>query len=104
LIQVWDFFGYGPFNTERMHAGKPMRDRQWQDFGHFNVEIGMAAFDAIYLGRTGYGTRVTVDNFDELVARTEEERRAFLAANPWVGPELDELVKRTRTLIEATRR
>ena len=104
LIQVWDFFNYGPMNTERMHAGKPMRDRLWQDFGHFNVEIGTAVFDAIYLGRSGYGTRVTVDNFDQLVVRTEEERRAFLAANPWVGPELDELVKRTRTLTKATRR
>jgi hypothetical protein len=103
-IQVWDFFGYGPLNTERMHAGKPMRDRLWQDFGHFNVEIGTAAFDAIYLGRTGYGTRVTVDNFDPLVARTEEERRAFLASNPWVSPELDELVRRTRALTKAKRR
>lgn len=104
LIQVWDFFGYGPLNTERMHAGKPMRDRLWQDFGHFNVEIGTAAFDAIYLGRTGYGARVTVDNFDQLVARSEEERRTFLEANPWVSPELDELVRRTRAQKEATRR
>jgi hypothetical protein len=101
LVQVWDFFDYGPLNTERMHAGKPMRDRLWQDFGHFNVEIGTAAFDAIYLGRSGYGTRVTVDNFDRLVARTEGERTAFLAANPWVRPELDELVRRTRALKES---
>jgi len=100
-VQVWDFFGYGPLNTERMHAGKPMRDRLWQDFGHFNVEIGTAAFDAIYLGRIGYGTRVTVDNFDQLVARTEEERTAFLVANPWVEPELDELVRRTRAMMDA---
>jgi len=103
-VQVWDFFGYEPWNTERMHAGKPMRDRLWQDFGHFNVEVGTAVFDAIYLGRAGYGTRVTVDNFDALVARTEEERRTFLAVNPWVSPELDELVRRTRALAEAKRR
>ncbi|MEO8738339.1 MAG: hypothetical protein ABI537_01400 [Casimicrobiaceae bacterium] len=101
LIQIWDFFGYGPLNAERMHAGKPMRDRLWQDFGHFNEEIGTAAFNAIYLGSTGYGTRVTVGNFDELVARTEEERRAFLAANSWVAPELRELVLRTRAMSQA---
>lgn len=104
LIQVWDFFGYGPLNAERMHAGKPMRDRLWQDLGHFNEEIGTVAFDAIYLGTGGYGTRVTVDNFDELVARTENERRAFLATNPWVTPELFELVRRARAMPAARRR
>ena len=31
-----------------------------------------AAFDAIYLGPTDYGARVTVDNFDVLIARSEE--------------------------------
>jgi len=98
LIQVWDFFGYGPQNTERMHAGKPMRERQWQDFGHFNEEVGAAAFDAIFLGDTRYGTRVTVANFDQVVARTEEERRVFLAANEWVLPELSELMRRARAL------
>jgi hypothetical protein len=104
LVQVWDFFGYGPLNAERMHAGKPMRDRLWQDFGHFNVEIGTAAFNAIYLGAGDYGTRVTSDNFDQLVARTEDERRAFLAANPWVAPELVELVRTTRALPPPRRR
>jgi hypothetical protein len=104
LIQVWDFFGYGPLNAERMHAGKPMRDRLWQDFGHFNEEVGTAAFNAIYLGTEGYGTRVTVNNFDQLVARTEYERRAFLATNPWVTPELVELVRRARALSPARRR
>jgi hypothetical protein len=81
-----------------------MRDRLWQDFGHFNVEIGIAAFNAIYLGAEGYGMRVTVDNFDQLVARTEDERRAFLANNPWVTPELVELVSTTRALPPPRRR
>ena len=97
-IQVWDFFGYGRLNTERLHAGKPMRDRLWQDFGHFNEEVGAAAFDAIFLGDTHYGARVTVGTFDQLVARTEEERQAFLAANAWVVPELNELVQRARAM------
>ena len=63
-----------------------------------------AAFDAIYLGPTDYGARVTVDNFDVLIAHSEEYRRAFLAANPWLWPERYELVRRTRVLKEATRR
>jgi hypothetical protein len=97
-IQIWDFFGYSPLNTERLHAGKPMRSRLWQDFGHFNEEVGSAAFDAIFLGDTHYGTRVTAGSFDQLVARTEEERQAFLEANAWVIPELNELLQRTRAL------
>jgi len=95
-IQIWDFFGYGPLNTERVHAGKPMRNRLWQDFGHFNEEVGTAAFDAIFSGDTHYGARVTVGSFDQLVARTEQERQAFLEANEWVVPELNELVHRAR--------
>jgi hypothetical protein len=97
-IQIWDFFGYGPLNAERLHAGKPMRNRLWQDCGHFNEEVGSVAFDAIFLGDTNYGARVTVDTFDQLVARTEEERQAFLATNEWVVPELNELVQRARAM------
>ena len=95
-IQIWDFFGYGPLNTERMHAGTAMRDRLWQDFGHFNEEVGAAAFDAIFLGDARYGAQVTVANFDQFVARTEEERRAFLATNEWLEAELNELLQRAR--------
>jgi hypothetical protein len=97
-IQVWDFFGYGPLNSERLHAGKPMRDRLWQDLGHFNNEVGAAVFDAVFSGDTRYGTRVTVANFDQFVARTERERDTFLMTNEWFVPELIELVQRTRTI------
>lgn len=97
-IQIWDFFGYGPLNTERIHAGKLMRDRLWQDLGHFNEEVGAAAFDSIFLGDTRYGAQVTVDNFDQFVVRTEQERQEFLASNDWIVPELSELVQRTRAM------
>ena len=97
-IQIWDFFGYGPLNSERLHAGKPMRDRLWQDLGHFNDEVGAAVFDAIFSGDTRYGARVTVANFDRFVARTERERDAFLMTNEWFVPELIELVRRTQVI------
>ena len=85
-------------NGERVHAGKAARDRLWQDSIHFNEEVGGAAFDAIYSGRPGYGARVTVENFDELIVRREDERRQFLADNPWLPEELDEIVRRARSL------
>ncbi len=99
-IQIWDFFGYGPLNTERVNAGKPMRDRLWQDLGHFNNEIGTTVFDAIFSGDTRYGARITLANFDQFVTRTELEREAFLKANDWFVPELTELVRRTRAIPE----
>ena len=97
-VQVWQFSDYAPINGERIHAGKPARDRLWQDAIHFNEEVGVGVFDAIYSGGPRYGARVTVDNFDELVARSEDERRSFLADNPWVRQELDELARRVSGL------
>jgi len=101
-IQVWQFADYAPINGERIHAGKAARDRLWQDSIHFNEEVGAAAFDAIYSGQPRYGARVTVENFDELIARREDERRQFLADNPWLPEEFDEIVKRARGLDGAT--
>ncbi len=100
-IQVWQFADYAPMNGERIHVGKPARDRLWQDPIHFNEEVGVAAFDAIYLGVPGYGARVTAANFDELIARREDQRREFLADNPWVPQELDETVRRARNIGDA---
>jgi hypothetical protein len=97
-IQVWEFGDYAPMNGERIHAGRPARDRLWQDLIHFNEEVGVAVFDAIYFGAPGYGAQVTAENFDELVARSEDERRQFLADNPWVPQELNEMVRRASGL------
>ena len=97
-VQVWQFADYVPMNGERIHAGKPGRDRLWQDSIHFNEEVGAAVFDAIYLGTPSYGAQVTVDNFDQLVTRSENARSQFLADNSWVAQELDEMVRRARGL------
>ncbi len=100
-IQVWQFSDYSPRNGERIHLGKPARDRLWQDLIHFNEEVGVAVFDAIYFRVPGYGAQVTVDNFDQLVAQSDDERRQFLADNPWVPQELDETVRRAKALAGA---
>ena len=97
-IQVWQFADYAPINGERIHAGKAARNRLWQDSIHFNEEVGVAAFDAIYSGGRSYGARIAIENFDELIARHEDERRQFLADNPWLPEELDEVVRRARSL------
>jgi len=93
-IQVWEFWDYSTLNGEKIHAGKPARDRLWQDSIHFNHELGDVVFDAIYRGRPGYGAQVTVANFDDLPTRGEEQRSKFLAANPWVAEEFDEVKRR----------
>ena len=93
LIEVWDFHGYRDANAERVHAGKTMRERLWQDSGHFNHEVGAIAFDAIFSAGRAYGQRVEMRSFDVLVEATERERREYLARNPWVGQELQELAR-----------
>ncbi len=93
LIQVWDFNGYRDANGEQVHAGKKMPERLWQDSGHFNHEIGTIMFDSIYSGGTAYGSPVTRQNFDERIATSERERQAFIAANPWLHSELNELAR-----------
>lgn len=103
-VYVWQFAGYAPMNGERVHAGKPKRDRLWQDLIHFNEEVGVAVFDAIYRGVPRWGARVTVENIDEVIARSEDERKLFLAHNPWVQPELEEIVWRARALSAQSRR
>ena len=92
-VEVWDFHGYRDANAERVHAGKAMRDRWWQDNGHFNHEVGAAAFDSIFSAGRAYGHRVDTRNFDGLVEAVERERSDFLARNPWVEPELYELAR-----------
>jgi hypothetical protein len=92
-VEVWDFHGYRETNAERVHAGKAMRERWWQDNGHFNHEVGAAAFNSIFSARRGYGHRIDTGDFDSLVASIERERSDFLARNPWVEPELYELAR-----------
>ena len=53
--------------------------------------------DAIYFGNAGYGDRVTVSNFDELVARREAERNRFLTENPWLRQDLEIIARRVAT-------
>ncbi len=90
-IEFWSFVAYREINAERVHAGIAMRDRMWQDDGHFNPEVGKLAFDAIFGPHSAFGYRVRTRDFDRIVAASEDERQAFLAKNPWVHEELDQL-------------
>ena len=93
-VEVWAFYGYHPLNGERIRAGKPMRDRLWQDGGHFNEEIGAAVFDAMYSGKHGFGAMVTAQNFDQRVTEVEAQRRAFRSNNGWLDEELAEIARK----------
>lgn len=96
-VQVWDFSSYVPLNAERVFDGRPGRDRLWQEILHFNEKVGGAAMDSIYFGNSGYGDRVTVRNFDDLVARREADRNRFLIENPWLRQDLDVIARRLAT-------
>jgi len=100
LVEVWDFYGYRDINAERVRAGIPMAQRLWQDAGHFNHEVGSAAFDAIFTAGAAapyrYGRRVSTREFDRYLEDSEHERRTFLAGRLWVQQELDELARSSR--------
>lgn len=98
LVQFWDFFSYVPLTGERLHSGKLMRDRLWQDAGHFNNEVGAKVFDAIYGAAPDFGVEVTVANFDRVAVAVEAQRADFLARNPWVAQEIAEIFERARRL------
>lgn len=102
--QVWDFSAYVPLNAEPPRNGKPRRDRLWQEMLHFNEQVGGTAFDAIYLDDPRYGDRVTVDNFEEFIARREAERNRFLVENPWVRQEFNVIAQRVATASPEPRR
>ena len=71
-----------------------MRDRLWQDGGHFNEEIGAAVFDAMYSGKHGFGAMVTAQNFDQRVTEVEAQRRTFRSSNGWLDEELAEIARK----------
>jgi len=98
LTQVWDFETYVPTNAERLDGRSPGPDLLWQEAQHFNQAVGAAAMDAIYRGKPGYGDRVTVGNFRELVERREVERVRFLETNPWVREEFETFAGRVATV------
>jgi hypothetical protein len=93
LVELWDFHTYRDVSAERVHSGKPMPDRSWQDSGHFNHAVGAIAFDSIFSGGHAYGHKVVLQDFDRLIDETERERREFLQRNPWVREELFELAR-----------
>ena len=97
-IQVWQFADYAPMNGERIHAGKAGARPAVAGFNTLQRGGRCRRVRCHLFGAPGYGARVTVENFDELVARREDERRQFLADNPWVPQELDEMIRRARSL------
>ena len=93
LVELWDFHTYRDVSAERVHAGKAMAERLWQDSGHFNHEVGAITFDSIFSGGTAYGRKVVLRDFERLIEETERERRDFLGRNPWMQQELYELAR-----------
>ena len=87
-VELWDFQGYSTALTERI---KNNQTRLWQDFGHFNYELGDALLDLMY-GRTDpiqpwgedvLGIRLTPENLPKRFTAFFEARRKFIDQNPW---------------------
>ena len=93
-VELWDFQGYSTALTERI---KNNQTRLWQDFGHFNYELGDAMLDLIY-GRTPpmepwggdvLGVRLTPETLPGRFTAFFAARRTFINQNPWFSADFE---------------
>lgn len=93
-VELWDFQGYSTALTERI---KNNQTRLWQDFGHFNYELGDAMLDLIY-GRTPpmepwsgdvLGVRLTPETLPGRFTAFFAARRKFINQNPWFSADFE---------------
>jgi hypothetical protein len=87
-IQLWEFLGYNAVTGEPVGATM----RWWQNPFHFNSELGDLLLGAMFgqavAGAPEVGRRVSPASVPERQRRFEEEREAFIRANPWFYPGL----------------
>jgi hypothetical protein len=91
-IQLWEFLGYNAV------TGEPVAGimHWWQNPFHFNSELGDLVLGAMFgrpvAGVPEIGRRVSSATVAERQRRFEEERRAFIGANPGFYPGLRALL------------
>jgi hypothetical protein len=98
LVELWDFQGTSDFLTERILNNNV---RYWQDYGHFNYEMGDAMLDVIFNRRSNHSFQFT-DEFGVLLTPNSvvdryhsffENRKRFIQHNPWFLEDFDKFIK-----------
>lgn len=87
-IELWDFQGMSSHITEKVRNNQ-MKD--WQDFGHFNYEMGDVMLDTLYHkplappvpGEDEFGVLLTRESIPGRFYRFFDKRREFIQNNPW---------------------
>lgn len=86
-IELWDFQGFSTMMTEQIRNNVT---KNWQDTGHFNVDMGSSMLDVIFSGQyqgpvQGYdlfGYRVSTSSLAERYIQFFRNRAAFLTDHP----------------------
>ncbi len=92
-VELWDFQGVAGFFTEMIRNNQV---KYWQDYGHFNYEMGDAMLDTLYHHNTtqadalgdDFGVVLTTKTVPERFNRFFKNRQIFLGKNPWFAHEL----------------
>ncbi len=85
-IELWDFQGFSSGLVEKISNNQT---RYWQDFGHFNYELGDIMLDLMYrradpMDRWGddvFGVRLTPESLPGRFTRFFQSRREFINGN-----------------------
>ena len=93
-VELWDFQGFSTALAERI---KNNQTRLWQDFGHFNYELGDAMLDLMYArtlpmepwGEDVLGVRLTPETLPGRFTAFFAARRTFINQNPWFSADFE---------------
>jgi hypothetical protein len=98
LVELWDFQGTSEFLTERIQNYSV---KYWQDYGHFNYEMGDAMLDVIFNRRSNdsfkstdiFGVLVTPNSVVVRYRNFFENRKNFIQQNPWFLEDFNKFIK-----------
>jgi hypothetical protein len=98
LVELWDFQGTSGFLTERIQNNSV---KYWQDYGHFNYEIGDAMLDVIFNRRSNhsfqstdvFGVLLTPNSVVDRYRSFFENRKIFIQNNPWFLEDFSKFIK-----------
>jgi hypothetical protein len=98
LVELWDFQGTSDFLTERIQNNKV---KYWQDYGHFNYEMGDIMLDVIFNRKTresfhftdAFGVLLTPNTVIDRYHSFFENRKDFIQHNPWFLEDFDKFFK-----------
>jgi len=98
---LWDFAGYSPITTEKVPALDGEKYMRWySDPVHYNQNVGNLMLDYMFglqaeagVTRPSFGTRLTVENVETVIAATQRDLERYRRDNPEEIAQLNETLR-----------